>query len=91
MDGEFAGLFGREEGDDLGNDEGASTRGVGSFMGRYGWHYQTELVAKLEGIRLQEAYELTTIAYLNDLAYLKAKAEHERQELKRITKGGKVN
>jgi hypothetical protein len=47
-------------------------------MRHYGWHYQVELVARLEGIPLGDAYELTTLHFLNDLAYLKAKGEHER-------------
>ena len=82
LDKEFEGLFGsgdeREE-----NDEVSSRGSVSSFMRFYGWIYQTSLVAEFERIKMEEAYELPTIQFLNDLAYLKAKSEHERLEMKR--------
>jgi hypothetical protein len=47
-------------------------------MSQFGWHYQVELVARYEGIPVGAVYELSTVHFLNDLAYLKAKGDHER-------------
>lgn len=88
MDKDFKGLFG--ESDDEPGDEPADGRGnASSFMQHYGWIYQAELVADFERISLEEAYEIKTINFLNDLVYLKAKAEHEAQLFKKAY--GKVN
>ena len=56
-------------------------------MRRYGWHHSAELVADLQRIKLEDAYELTTTAFLNALAYLKAKRAYEREQLKKVTNG----
>ena len=37
----------------------------------------------IERITMEQAYEISTLQFLNDLAYLKAKSEHEKLELKR--------
>ena len=77
MDAQFQGLF--EAGDDGEGDDGRSSRGgVSNFMDYYGWHYQATLVAEYERIKLADVWELSAINFLNDLAYLKAKAEHEK-------------
>jgi hypothetical protein len=82
LDKGFTGLFGN--GDDGEEDNEVSSRdSISSFMRFYGWIYQTTLVAEFERITMEAAYELPTIQFLNDLAYLKAKSEHERLELKR--------
>ena len=81
MDKSFKGLF--DAGDD-GEDEQDRSRGnVSNFMRDFGWIYQTELVAKYERIKVSDAYELSTINYLNDLSYLKAKSEYESEQLKK--------
>jgi hypothetical protein len=82
LDKGFTGLF--DKGDDgEGVDEVSGRSSVSNFMRYYGWIYQTELVAEFERISLEEAYELPALQFLNDLAYLKAKGEHEKLEMKR--------
>lgn len=82
LDKDFKGLF--DLGDDEGETDEISSRGnLSNFMRHYGWFYQTELVAEYERVTLAEAYEIPALQYLNDLAYLKAKAEHERLEMKK--------
>lgn len=77
MDAKFSGLF--ESGDDGEGDDGGTSRGsVSGFMDYYGWHYQATLVAEYERVKLADVWELSAINFLNDLAYLKAKNEHER-------------
>jgi len=81
LDKEFEGLFDSGDGEE---DEPLSSRGgVSKFMQYYGWIYQTELVAAFEKIKLEEAYELPTLQFLNDLAYLKGKSEYEAEQLKK--------
>lgn len=53
-------------------------------MDQYGWTYQATLVAEHERITLDAAYELSLLQCLNDLAYLKSKAEHDREMIKKI-------
>lgn len=52
-------------------------------MHYYGWIYQAELVSNYEKITLEATYELPTIQFLNDLAYLKAKGEYEAEQVKK--------
>jgi hypothetical protein len=81
LDKEFEGLF--NSGDDGEQADEISSRGGSSvFMQYYGWIYQTELVAAFERITLEEAYELPTLQFLNNLAYLKSKSEYEAEQLK---------
>ena len=82
LDKGFSGLF--DSGNDGEGDNEVSGRGsISNFMRYYGWIYQTSLVAEFERITMEEAYEIPTLQFLNDLAYLKAKSEHERLEMKR--------
>ena len=82
MDKEFEGLFDTRD-DDEEADKVSSRGGVSNFMRFYGWLYQMELVANYEKIQLEAAYELPTLQFLNDLAYLKAKNEYEADEVKK--------
>jgi len=53
---------------------------VGSTFGvRWGWLLNATQVATMEGIRLEQVYELSTINFLNDLAYLKDKSKEEKR------------
>ena len=52
-------------------------------MREYGWIYQTKLVADHEKISLAESFELSTINFLNDLAYIKSKMEHDNELIKK--------
>lgn len=77
---EFKTLFG---GGDDNEDEDAETgrkSHSSEFMQQYGWHYSIQLVADYERIRTDDAWQLTTIHFLNDLAYLKAKANYDREQ-----------
>lgn len=80
MDKEFTGLFDSGNGEN-GDDDGRGDTGVHIFMRHYGWIYQTELVAEHEKISLEKAFEIPTINYLNDLAYLKAKGEYMKEQM----------
>ncbi len=60
--------------------QGGSKTHSGSFMQQYGWHYSVQLVAEYERITTEEAWNLSTINFLNDLAYLKAKANYDREQ-----------
>lgn len=52
-------------------------------MRRYGWIYQATLIAEHEKIKLDDVYNLPTIQALNDLAYLKSKTAHDREQIKK--------
>lgn len=82
---EFKNLFG-DGGIEESQDDNYASGGSGQqFMQRFGWHYQSELVSRYEGIKLDEAYQLPTIQYLNDLAYLKEKSNYEREAIKKAS------
>ena len=82
MDKGFSGLF--DSGDDGEEANEVSVRdSVSSFMRYYGWIYQAALVAEFERIPLEAVYDLPTLQFLNDLAYLKSKSEHDKLEMKR--------
>ena len=88
MDKSFKGLF--DQTDDSDRDEQVSGReNVHPFMRNYGWIYQATLVAEHEKIKLEKVYELPTIQFLNDLSYIKAKNEYDREQLKKVY--GKVS
>lgn len=50
------------------------------FQSQYGWMYSAKAVAELEGITLEQAYELPIIQALNDLAYLKAYKSYQDEK-----------
>lgn len=56
------------------------------FNKRYGWIYSASQVAEYQRITLDEAFALPVRQALNDLAYLKAKAKYETEQLKKSTK-----
>ena len=82
---EFKNLFGHDNAAGAEDDSYSSGGSGQQFMQRFGWHYQSELVSRYEGIKLDEAYQLPTIQYLNDLAYLKEKANYEREAIKKAS------
>ena len=53
-------------------------------MQNFGWQYCTKSVADHENITISQAYELTTIHYLNTLSYLKAKADYDKEQHRRL-------
>lgn len=52
------------------------------FNKRYGWTYSASQIAEYERITLDEAFGLPIRQAFNDLAYLKAKAKYEAEQLK---------
>jgi hypothetical protein len=46
-----------------------------SFMGKYGWLYQIDLVAELERVKRDDVFNMDLIPFLADLLYIKEKAE----------------
>ena len=46
---------------------------VDSFTEHFGWIYSAEVVAEIERITLDQAWELPTYQFLNDLVYAKEK------------------
>ena len=82
LDKSFKGLF--DLGDDEDEDEQTSIgNSVSGFMQRFGWIYQATIVAEHEKIKLEQVYEMMTIQFLNDLSYLKAKAEYDKEQIKK--------
>ncbi len=82
LDKEFSGLF--QGGNDEGGNDNTRGRDDGdSFMRVYGWIYQATLIAEHEKIKLDEVYNLPTLQALNDLAYLKSKNAHDREQMKK--------
>lgn len=58
-------------------------------MQQFGWIYNATMVAEHERLTLDETYQLPTIQFLNDLAYLKAKSEHDSYLMKKAS--GKIH
>jgi len=81
LDKDFKGLFDSGH-DEEGGEQVSGRSSTSGFMQHFGWFYQASLVAEYERIPLQEAYELNTLNFLNDLAYLKSKAEYESELIK---------
>ena len=82
MDKEFKGLF--DQSDESEGDDGIPDRsGVSVFMQHFGWIYQATLVAEHERITLEQAFEIKTINFLNDLVYLKSKSDYEKEIMKK--------
>lgn len=53
------------------------------FTGRWGWFLSATQVAALEHITLNQVYDLSTINFLNDMAFLKDKARFELEQQKK--------
>ena len=52
-------------------------------MERWGWVFSTKQVADFNNIKVNEAYDLRVIEYLNTLAYLKDYNKHKDSEYKK--------
>jgi hypothetical protein len=63
--------------------------GASNFMSQFGWIYNATIVADHERITLDETFNLPTIQFLNDLAFLKAKSDHENYLMKKSV--GKIH
>ena len=61
------------------------------FGARWGWLISAGNVAEMERIPLAKVYDLSTINFLNDLAYLKDKANHEKEEQRRWLQKHRIN
>jgi hypothetical protein len=82
LDKEFKGLY--EGGlDEERDDRGGGRDDDGGFMRSYGWIYQATIIAEHERIKLEEVYDLPTIQALNDLSYIKSKANHDSAQMKK--------
>ena len=73
----FPFLFERKEGD------GTNPDFDHYFVKRFGWLYATKTIAEHEGIELKDAYRLPATQALNDLVYLKAKQDYDKQLMKK--------
>jgi hypothetical protein len=83
LDRNFEGLFGKGN-DGEGNDEGVGRPSGSNFIRDFGWQYSTKVVADHENIKVDEAYELNIIQYLNTLSYLKAKSDYDNEQQRKL-------
>jgi hypothetical protein len=83
LDRNFEGLFGKGN-DGERTDEGSSRPGGSNFMRDFGWQYCAKSVADHENITVEQAYELSTIEFLNTLSYLKAKADYDKEQHRKL-------
>jgi hypothetical protein len=83
IDKQFSGLF-EGEIDKSGDSEERGRGNDNGFMQRFGWIYQATIIAEHERIKLEAVYALPTIQCLNALSYLKAKNQHDQNQIKRI-------
>jgi hypothetical protein len=83
LDRSFSGLFDTRD-DGEGNDTGIGTRGGSNFMQQFGWQYCAKSVADHENITVDQSYELATIQFLNTLSYLKAKADFDKEQHRKL-------
>ena len=81
----YDGLFVRKFTD---GSEGEVER-VEGFMVNYGWLFNVKSVAEFEGIETNKVYDLPYLRFMNALAYLKAKSDWEKEEIKEMTKNYK--
>jgi hypothetical protein len=73
---EYKGLFGV-------GTEAAQEIESNPFHKKYGWIYSVSMVAEYERIALEQAYGINVRQAFHDLAYLKAKAQFDEQQIKR--------
>jgi hypothetical protein len=83
LDRSYEGLFDTRD-DGEGVDTGSSARGGSNFMRSFGWQYCAKSVADHEIITDDQSYELTTIHFLYTLSYLKAKADYDKEQHRKL-------
>ena len=86
FDRKFPSLYEEKPQDDDGNEES----GKDTFTKYYGWIFATEKVAELERITLEQAYDLSTLQYLNDLVYINEKQKNEKRMMEELNNKYKV-
>lgn len=82
----YRSLFGKAniEGGEV--DEVTDKGDTQTFESRWGWIYNAELIAGFERVELEKVWDMGVIQALNGLAYLKDKAQNERQQIEKINK-----
>jgi hypothetical protein len=70
----YSGLFDNEE--ELEQEELRPAKDVHPFLTQYGWLYSARQVAKDQGKRLDEAFDIPILEALNTLAYLKSEQSY---------------
>ena len=64
--------------------EGEQESGKDSFTKYYGWIFAAERVAEFERISLEQAYELMTLQFVNDLVYINEKQKNEKKMIEEM-------
>jgi hypothetical protein len=77
----FTTLFGITEGEERGSESDSS-----EFDKSYGWIYNAQMVAEFERIKLDDAWELPVLQFLNDLSYLKVKRKLDADQQAKLIK-----
>jgi hypothetical protein len=71
-----------------GSGGGESGEGGGSidrFHRDYGWIANAKMVSEFEGISLDQAWNLPTLQFLNDLTYIKLKIQYDELKVRQST------
>lgn len=76
----YSGLFDKEE--EMEDEPLRPAEDIHPFIAQYGWLYSARQVAKDQGIKLNEAFEMPILEALNTLAYLKS----EQSYIKKMSK-----
>jgi len=82
LDRSFKGLYGDGTIDE--DEQSGIGSSDGNFIRIYGWHYTCKLIAAQENIRGSEVFDLTTLEFLNAMAYMKAKNSYDREQNKKL-------
>jgi len=83
LDKNYSGLF--EERVDTEGIERIGDRSIDKgFMERFGWIYQSTLIAEHLRIKLNKVYEISTIEALNCLSYIVAKNNFDLEQKKKV-------
>lgn len=76
----YAGLFSKDEPkNEVSEDEDIQDEApvIDVFTKLWGWHNTAENIAKVERVTIENVYNFNATRFLNSVAYLKAKAQHE--------------
>ena len=82
----YKSLFNTTDGSDGTDERKQGTGFIEHFTKHHGRTYSTKEVATFEGLSMNDTYELSAIHVLNDMVYLKAKVQHDKELIREYNK-----
>ena len=86
VNGRYPALFGKAD-NEAGDKQGNGRTATELFIENFGWISNAKMVAEHEAVPLESVWDLGVLHFLNDLLYIKMKADYDAARYNEQSKG----